>query len=117
MQDRRRTTRDRVLFGGVAELADRSTTMDCVVRNMSETGACIEIDPAARLPEQMNLAVARKGRSYLAEIIWRQANMVGLAFRTMFSVTPESDLEQRLRRSEKKKRELERRIRRLLGEG
>ncbi len=117
MQDRRRTTRDRVLFGGVAELADRSSTMDCVVRNMSETGACIEIDPAARLPEQMNLAVARKGRSYLAEIIWRQANMVGLAFRTMFSVTPESDLEQRLRRSEKKKRELERRIRRLLGEG
>jgi hypothetical protein len=50
-------------------------------------------------------------------MIWRQANRVGLAFRTMVSDKPESDLDARLRRSEKKKRKLQRQIDQLLGHG
>jgi hypothetical protein len=50
-------------------------------------------------------------------MIWRQANKVGLAFLSMIADSPESDLDARLRRSEKKKRELQRRINELLGEG
>jgi PilZ domain len=117
MQDRRQTVRDKVIFGGVAEAGQRGITTDCVVRNFSDHGACIELDPATRLPEQVNLAVARKGRSYLAQIIWRHADKVGLAFRTMFTEPAESDLDERLRRSEKKKRQLQQRINELLGEG
>jgi hypothetical protein len=117
MQNRRQIVRDKVIYGGVAKAGKHGTTMDCVVRDFTEQGARIEIDRGARLPEQVNLAVARKGRSYLAEVMWRQANMVGLAFRTMFTEPPESDLDVRLRRSEKKKRELQRRIKQLLGEG
>jgi PilZ domain len=117
MQDRRQIVRDKVIYGGVAETGQHGTTMDCVVRNFSDQGACIELDRGTRLPDQVNLAVARKSRSYLAEVIWRQANMVGLAFRTMFTEPPESDLGVRLRRSEKKKRELQRRIKQLLDEG
>ncbi len=117
MQDRRQEVRDKVIFGGVADIGKHGATMDCVVRNLSDHGACIELDRSTRLPEQVSLAVPRKGRSYLAQIIWRQADKVGLAFRTMFTDPPESDLEERLRRSEKKKRELQRRINELLGEG
>ena len=117
MQDRRESVRDKVFLGGVAEINSRGSTMDCVVRNFSDNGACIEFDSAARIPEEMNLTVARKGRSFLATMIWRQANRVGLAFRAMVTDTPESDLDARLRRSEKKKRQLQRRINQLLGEG
>ena len=117
MQNRRQVVRDKVIYGGVAEAGKQGTTMDCVVRDFTDQGARIEINRGARLPDQVKLAVARKGRSYLAEVIWRQANMVGLAFRTMFTEPPESDLDVRLRRSEKKKRELQRRIKQLLGEG
>jgi hypothetical protein len=116
MRDRRQTVRDKVIFDGVAETGQRGTTINCVVRNFSDHGACIELDPATRLPAQVNLAVARKGRSYLAQIIWRQADKVGLAFRTMFTEPVESDLEERLRRSEKKKRQLQQRIKELIGE-
>lgn len=117
MQDQRKIARAKVMFGGVAETGQHRTTTERVVRNLTDQGACIEIDGGTRLPERVNLAVARKGRSYLADVIWRQANLVGLAFRTMFTETPESDLDARLRRSEKKKRELQRRINQLLGEG
>ena len=117
MQDRRERVRDKVFFGGVAEINERGSTMDCVVRNFSETGACVEFDSSARLPEKMQLTISHKGRSFLASMIWRQANKVGLAFRAMVSDTPESDLDVRLRRSEKKKRQLQRRINQLLGHG
>ena len=117
MQDRRERARDKVFMGGVAEINERGSTMDCVVRNFSETGACVEFDSAARIPEKMQVTIARKGRAFLAKIIWRQANRVGLAFRTMVTDSSESDLDARLRRSEKKKRQLQRRINELLGQG
>lgn len=117
MLDRRQSVRDKVIYGGVAEINERGSTMDCVVRNISEQGACVEFDSTAKLPEQINLAIARKGRSFLARLIWRQANKVGLAFRMMTSDAPVSDLDERLRRSEIKKRQLQRRIKELLGEG
>ncbi|WFU36535.1 PilZ domain-containing protein [Bradyrhizobium brasilense] len=117
MQDRRQSVRDKVFYGAVAEINERGSTMDCVVRNISEGGACVEFSDAAQLPEEMNLSVARKGRSFLARLIWRQANKVGLAFRIMTSDTPVSDLDERVRRSEIKKRQLQRRINELLGQG
>jgi len=49
-------------------------------------------------------------------MIWRQADRVGLAFRTMMTDAPANDLDARLRRSERKKRQLQRRIKELLGE-
>lgn len=117
MRDRRQSVRDKVFFGAVAEINERGSTMDCVVRNISEGGACVEFGDAVHLPEELNLSVARKGRSFLARLIWRQANKVGLAFRIMTSDTPVSDLDERVRRSEIKKRQLQRRINELLGQG
>jgi hypothetical protein len=117
MLDRRQTPRDKVLYGGVVEINERGSTMDCVVRNISESGACVEFDQGAKLPDEINLTIARKGRSFLARMIWRQANRVGLAFRTMITDPPASDLDERLRRSQIKQRQLKRRIKELLGEG
>jgi len=117
MQDRRHGVRDKVFMGGVAEINDTGSTMDCVVRNFSDGGACVEMAGGAKLPEQVALKIARKGHSYLAQMIWRQASKVGVAFLSMIADSPESDLDARLRRSEKKKRELQRRINELLREG
>src|ERR1700751_3180407 len=117
MQDRRHGVPDKVFLGGVAEINDSGSTMDCVVRNFSDRGACVELESAAKLPDQMRVTIARKGRSYLAQMIWPHANSVGPAFRTMVPDAPVDDLDVRLRRSEAKKRKLQRRIKELLGEG
>jgi hypothetical protein len=116
MQDRRASARDKVLLGGRAEV-DARAGMNCVVRNLSENGACVEVDGYARVPEEINLTIISKGRAYLARVIWREANRLGLAFRAMITDSGGSDLDARLRASEKKKRELQRRIKQLIGEG
>jgi hypothetical protein len=119
MLERRENARDKVIYGGVAEVDERGVTRDCVVHNISEKGANIEFSELVRPPQQqMSLTIARKGRSFLAKIIWWRDNFVGVAFSSEqpFQL-PASNLEQRLRKSEKKKRQLQRRINQLLGEG
>jgi hypothetical protein len=119
MLDRRQNAREKVIYGGVAEVGERGATKDCVVRNISDTGARIEFDNVVKLPkEQMSLTIARKGRSFLAKVIWWRDNFVGVAFSSEQPYDlPVSDLEERLRKSEQKKRQLQRRIKQLLGEG
>jgi len=117
MLERRQNPRDKVIYGAVAEVGERGSSRACVVRNISEKGASVEFSNVVNLPkEQMSLTIARKGRSFLARIIWRD-NFVGLAFSSETPAPPVSDLEERLRKSEQKKRQLQRRIKELIGEG
>ena len=117
MHDRRESVRDKVMFGGVAEIGDHGATRECIVRNISENGANIEFSNDFQLPkEQLSLPIARKGRSFLARVIWWRDNFVGVAFRAESPAEPVSDLEERLRRSEIKKRQLQQKIDELLNE-
>lgn len=116
MLDRRQRARDRVNYGGVAEVGERGASRDCIVRNISENGAHLEFSNDVGLPKDtILLTIARKGRSFLAKIIWWRDNFVGVAFssETPYEL-PGSDLAERLRQSELKKRQLQRRIKELL---
>jgi PilZ domain len=118
MLDRRQSARDKVIYGGVAEVGERGATRDCVVRNISDKGAGIEFGNLASLPrERLSLTIARKGRRFLARVVWWRDNFVGIAFNPDSSAElPVSDLAERLRQSERKKRQLQRRIKELIGE-
>ena len=117
MQDRRENARDKVIYGGVAEIGENGASRECIVRNISDKGASVEFSNVVNLPrEEMSLRVARKGRSFMAKVVWWRDNFVGLAFSGETPAAPVSDLEERLRRSEIKKRQLQRRIKQLLGE-
>jgi hypothetical protein len=116
MLDRRQGARDKVIYGGVAEIGDDGATRDCVVRNISEQGAKIEFSTAVKLHKaQMSVAIARKGRSFLARVVWWRDTFVGVAFSSQTEL-PVSDLDERLRQSEQRKRQLQHRIKELIGE-
>jgi hypothetical protein len=119
MPERRQTPRDKVIYGGTAEIAETGTSRDCVVRNISADGAHLEFNSDIRIPkDSLRLTIGRKGRSFMARVIWWRDNFVGVAFNPEQSYElPGSDLAERLRRSEKKKRQLQARIKELIGEG
>ena len=115
MRDRRESVRDKVMYGGVAEIGEHGATRECIVRNISDHGATIEFSNVVPLPrEQLSLRIARKGRSFLARVVWWRDNFVGVAFRAESPAEPVSNIEERLRQSEIKKRQLQRRINELL---
>src|SRR4051812_37513768 len=62
MLERRQSGRDKVIYGGIAEIDERGGSRDCVVRNISENGARIEFSSAVRRPKkQISLTIAKKG--------------------------------------------------------
>jgi hypothetical protein len=100
MSDRRQSARDKMMYGGVVEIDEHGPTRDYAVRNVCENGARIE------------------DRSLLSRIIRWRDHFVGVAFSSEDpSKPPVSDLDERLRKSEQKKLQLQRRIDELLGRG
>lgn len=113
MDERRKSHRARVIYGAVVTAIDaNSATRTCVVRNMSDDGAGLEFGSALGVPETIDLTIAKKARTLRSKIIWQHGNLAGAAF----IETPQAaDLDARLRKSEKKKRQLQRKIEVLLG--
>jgi len=79
MIERRQNARSRVLYGGVVGYNHRQSTVECVIRSFSETGANVEFKHPAVLPDIVDLLVARKNRTFRAKVAWRQSNKAGLA--------------------------------------
>lgn len=80
MVEKRKTVRSRTLLGGVIAFNNRASTMDCQVRNMSPAGAKVTFTNTAVVPDQFDLTIARKERSFRARMVWRAANEAGIAF-------------------------------------
>ncbi len=77
MQERA-STRDQVLKPGTAEFGVNS--VGCMVRNLSEKGAALDVSSSFGLPDYFTLVLTLEGRRYSARVIWRQDMRVGVAF-------------------------------------
>ncbi len=75
-----RMERMRSLMSAHIVFNNGSSTLDCVVRNISDSGARIETSRHAVLPSEFELHVPHKARSWRARIVWRQDNQVGVQF-------------------------------------
>ena len=80
MLERRRLPRSRVYFGGMVAFNSRNSTVACVVRNFSPSGAKIEFENAALVPDEVDISIARKGLSCRARLAWRGQDAAGLVF-------------------------------------
>jgi hypothetical protein len=117
MIERRQTARARVIYGGVIAYDERRSTMNCVVRNLSEDGVKVEFDNTALLPDEIDLLIAKKSRAFNAKIVWRSDREAGLAFRSNGANLPiPLDWARRLRASESERRKLKGQIAQLLSE-
>ena len=55
--------------------------IDCLVRNISVTGAALEVSSQYGIPEEFNLVVPADGLNLPCHIVWRQDYRIGVAFR------------------------------------
>lgn len=77
--ERRRASRQRALLTG--KLADEgaTTSIDCVIRNISADGAMIETSTPQLIPSHMHLIQIKEGIAWDVEVIWRRGARVGLS--------------------------------------
>jgi len=80
MLDRRNEQRSRTYRGGQVAFNNRWSTMECLVRNLSEGGARIEFAEPAFIPDDLDLIVPLRGYSTSVRVVWRQARAMGVSF-------------------------------------
>jgi hypothetical protein len=79
MSERRTAGRQRVLKAGKIVFNNGASLLDCTVRNVSGTGACLMVVNALAVPAAFDLRLDRDQQP--CEVIWRQTNRVGIRFR------------------------------------
>lgn len=79
MNEKRNTLRRRILKAGAIEFGGGA--IDCVVRNLSETGAALSVQSPVGIPPEFNLIVAADNLNRRCQVVWRKENRIGIRFK------------------------------------
>lgn len=77
--DNRRKPRQRTYKGGRIN-AERLPGMDCVIRNLSDTGACLEIESTLVPIDEFNLVIKPEFLTRKCHVAWRKPQKIGVRF-------------------------------------
>ena len=78
-EERRRTIRRKTLKGATIVFNNATSTLTCVVRNMSESGARLEVESSVGVPTAFTLEL-RDGRAFECAVVWRGEKAIGVTF-------------------------------------
>jgi len=81
MPERRTLQRDRTLLGAKMVFNNGRSTIDCLVRNLSADGACVQVESTVGMPTEVHLAIGINADLRACNVIWQSANRVGLSFK------------------------------------
>lgn len=79
MDEHRDANRRRKLQGAKAILT-KSTIIDCVVRDLSDTGARLEFTGPTKLPPEFVLRITMTGAEVPVEVVWQRGLSAGVRF-------------------------------------
>ncbi len=77
MQERRAVPRQRTFLKGLMAFNKGNSSEDCLVRNLSDRGALIEL-PHPYAPEAFDLLVSSHALHRRARVVWRSGGRFGL---------------------------------------
>ena len=80
MLNRRETQRRRTYLGATISFDADFPIVDCLVRDMSQNGARLVLAGTAILPNRFGLLMRKQRITLRAEMMWRDADQVGVAF-------------------------------------
>ena len=81
-RERRRSRRRTLGYGAVVVSFDGALTRECVINDISASGAKLRLDAPKELPEEFVLVLTAQGTAKRrCKIAWRSAQEVGVRFR------------------------------------
>jgi hypothetical protein len=63
-----------------AFVEQRGDKIQCIVRDISVTGASLELSQASALPETFNLILPEDGLNLRCQVVWRRGFRLGITF-------------------------------------
>jgi PilZ domain len=79
MKIERQSPRLRTLKGG-SIIFGLAAGINCVIRNMSKTGACLEVESPVGVPDAFTLLIKPEILKRACHVAWRSAKRIGVRF-------------------------------------
>jgi hypothetical protein len=79
-QEKRRAPRKRVLKGAMIAFNNRSSTLSCTVRDISDTGARLRVAKDQAVPARFDLLIEVDGLEAPCTVAWRRGEDIGVTF-------------------------------------
>jgi hypothetical protein len=76
--DKRSAARHRVLKAATIEFAGGG--ISCTVRNMSDSGAMLDVTSPIGIPEHVSLIIPTEGKHLPCHVVWRKEKRIGVTF-------------------------------------
>lgn len=80
MDEQRKVQRFRTLKAGTINF-NRAGGIDCRVRNLSSTGACLEVVSQVGIPLEFVLVIEQDHLRQPCHVVWRTSTRLGVEFR------------------------------------
>jgi hypothetical protein len=78
--DRRSSKRRRTVLRGRVVFNNRSSVLDCTVRDLSDTGAQLTLADVSALPPEFELEIPGKSLQVQARLMWSRGRNHGVRF-------------------------------------
>jgi hypothetical protein len=78
---RKTDPRRRTLKPGKIVFNRRGSVIDCMVRNMSAAGACLEFPSTVGVPDRFDLVIASETHPRACLVAWKDRTRLGVTFR------------------------------------
>src|SRR3954469_2165656 len=78
--DQRAAPRMRTLIAAKISFNNGQSTLDCLIRNLSDTGAKLIVSAVVTLPECFDLLIPQKSVTRRGRIVWRRGEEMGVRF-------------------------------------
>jgi hypothetical protein len=98
--DQRSSKRSRTFLDGRIIFNNRSSVINCTVRDLSDAGARIVFGHAILIPTEFEFEIPRKGLSVWARVMWSNGREHGVKFTTGFQAKEFSEAPQVLNESQ-----------------
>ncbi len=80
MEERRHKDRQRTLKSGKIVFNDKRSVVDCLIRNLSGSGACLQINSANGIPEKFELQIQGTRNLRPCRTVWVTDTRLGIEF-------------------------------------
>jgi len=81
--ERRKAKRQTIHYSALVVTTDGKLKRECVIEDISATGAKISIERPVDVPEEFVLFLSERGSKRFCRVTWRTEGQVGVTFRTM----------------------------------
>jgi hypothetical protein len=80
MAERRSSARQKSFLQGRIYFNNRRSSVDCLIRDLSEAGARLKFSEAIAVPEAVELYIPNREEIHRARVEWRTGNEMGVSF-------------------------------------